>query len=164
MSWKIQSLIWPIELPTAEKMTLLCLGNYCADDGSNAFPSLETMASQTGMSVDTVRRALKSLTKQGIIEVERKSTNRRPTTYAITFRGSTMPPQERLGVALTPSRGSTEPPLGVAPCYPNHYESFKEPAKAISKNGSSTIPPEVRELLSEIRKRPKVGWTASVAP
>jgi hypothetical protein len=150
MSWKVQSYIWPIVMPASEKWTLLCLGNHCGDDGSNAFPSIETIALETGLSTSTVRRALKSLLDQGIIEVQAKATNRRPVTYAITFRGVTTTPLESLGVSPRQSRGVKVIPLGVSPRHPNHKEPFIETTTAISKKEKSGIPADARALLNPI--------------
>jgi DNA-binding transcriptional MocR family regulator len=133
----------------SEKFTLLALGNHCADDGSNAFPSVATIALHSGLSERTVKRALQALLDRGIIEVQAKATNRRPTTYAITFRGDTMTPQEGLGVTNRHARGDNGTPLGVTQCHPNHNEPFIEPATAISKKVSRK-PDNLREMLNPI--------------
>ena len=48
-------------LRPAEKSVLICLAYHAHDDGTRSFPSIRTLALESGFSARTVKRALKSL-------------------------------------------------------------------------------------------------------
>lgn len=147
MSWQVQKLVWPIKLPTAEKFTLLALANYCRADGSHAYPSIETLVQDTGLSRRTVSRALASLIELDLIEVTRRSTRHTATVYNLHLRGATMTPLTKLGMPNVTSRHAKTPPLDMPQWHTNLEEPFIEPSTAISKK-VSTKPPNLRELLT----------------
>ena len=148
MSWQVQKLVWPIKLPTAEKFTLLALANYCRADGSHAYPSIETLVEDTGLSRRTVSRALASLIELNLIEVTRRSTRHTATVYNLHLRGATMTPITKLDMPNVTSRHAKTPPLDMPQWHTNLEEPFIEPGTAISKKKKSGMPAEARALLN----------------
>lgn len=65
MSIKLMSLVWEIDLPPGEKLVLLALADQANDEGTQCWPSVETIAKRSGQGVRTVRRALASLEQAG---------------------------------------------------------------------------------------------------
>lgn len=51
-----------------ERLLLLCMARYAADDGNRVFPSVETLATDTQQTRAAVQRQLRSLEKRGFIE------------------------------------------------------------------------------------------------
>lgn len=50
-----------------ERLLLLCMARYAADDGSRVFPSVATLADDTQQTRAAVQRQLRSLQKKGLI-------------------------------------------------------------------------------------------------
>jgi len=59
-----------VHLPPREKFVLVALADN-ADHAGSCYPSLETLAGKTSMSVRTVQRALRDLETLGALVVER---------------------------------------------------------------------------------------------
>lgn len=70
-------------LASSDKWVLVCLADYADDWGDSIFPTLDTLAEKTGMSDDTVKRALRRLIKAGIVERLAASTPVSPAFYRI---------------------------------------------------------------------------------
>jgi len=71
MSW--QATAWAVRQkvgPPARKLLLLVLANYADADGI-CWPSQETLAEDTGLSLDTVQRQTKRLSADGFLSIER---------------------------------------------------------------------------------------------
>ncbi|UFZ02931.1 helix-turn-helix domain-containing protein [Bradyrhizobium ontarionense] len=71
MSW--QATAWAVEQivgPPARKLLLLVLANY-ADEHGICWPSQDTLAANTGMSLDTVQRQTKKLQDGGFLTISR---------------------------------------------------------------------------------------------
>jgi Helix-turn-helix domain len=67
-----------------EKSTLVALAEYADPDGSNAFPSIPTLARCTGHSERTVQRHLRLLEQRGELVVQSRSLGgRKRTVYRI---------------------------------------------------------------------------------
>lgn len=64
MEWAHQQ-----QLPALAKLTLLCLANRHNKKTGRCDPSIETLARDSGMSTDSVRRALRSLKRASLIEI-----------------------------------------------------------------------------------------------
>lgn len=75
-----QAMTWAVkaELPAKEKFVLIMMANY-ADASGKCWPSLGTLAKETGLSKSTVQRAIQSLVKQGLVKIESR-----------TYRGRTI--------------------------------------------------------------------------
>lgn len=70
-----QAMAWAVgqQLPTREKFVLLMLANYASNDKWECHPSVNTLAENTGMSRDTVMRAIKELEGNGYLEILRRT-------------------------------------------------------------------------------------------
>ena len=103
---------WASTLTTGDRAATMTLWALCihrrASDGL-AWPSLATLSTHTGMSEQTVRRALRRLVAMGAIEVARFATRYTPTTYHIAATAG----QRRGTISSTPEapvRGTTMVP------------------------------------------------------
>jgi len=77
----IKAVTWVFDNSEARlgnRLVLLALADYAHDDGSNAFPSVVSIAEKTRMSERQVRRALHELEASG--EIERTGRHRSGTT------------------------------------------------------------------------------------
>lgn len=112
----------PRDLTGVEQSVAIVLASFADDDGGSAFPSIATLCQATHWSERTVVRALRELTRRGVIEAEHPATNKRSTVYRFPgfrgvtltpqegFRGVRVTPQDDLGVSESPSRGVTVTP------------------------------------------------------
>ncbi|ASI92471.1 helix-turn-helix domain-containing protein [Vibrio mediterranei] len=65
MSIKVMSWVWDVStLKGSDKLLMLCLADH-ADDNGMCWPSIETMARKSGISVSTVKSTLKKLEGAG---------------------------------------------------------------------------------------------------
>ena len=126
----IQAMAWAIEqqdvTDAPARHVLLCLANYADHEGRGAFPSVQRLAQETGLSERTVRYKLDALEQaeaiekgdQRLAEVYISRGDRRPTVYDIPgVRGAARAPRRgtgcssrQNGVQLTTERGA-----GAAP-------------------------------------------------
>ena len=86
-----QAMAWAVEikLPVKEKITLLMLANYASNENGDCYPSINTLAEVTGMSRDSVMRAIKSLEELGMLRVNRRQVEgvNLPNSYTLNLRG-----------------------------------------------------------------------------
>jgi DNA-binding transcriptional regulator PaaX len=68
-----KAITWAFEqdLPTIDKFVLVVLADY-ADEAHSCYPGQQRIATNTGASVSTVRRALARLERHGLILRERR--------------------------------------------------------------------------------------------
>lgn len=66
MSYRALNWAWEADLPMAQKFVLVALADM-ADEKETCYPGQERLAKMTGMSVSTVRRAVKTLEDSGAI-------------------------------------------------------------------------------------------------
>ena len=66
MSIKLMSLAWEMDIPSTEKMVLLCLCDYADENGRSCYPAISTLAKRTSKNARTVQRALRWLENSGI--------------------------------------------------------------------------------------------------
>lgn len=62
------------------RMLLIALAGHANDDGSSVYPSVSTLALEAGISPDTVRRSIKVLKRDGLLELVGK----KPCRYGHT--------------------------------------------------------------------------------
>lgn len=68
MAFKLEKVIWSIPVqPASAKFVLLCLAHRAKSSTNLCWPSLPTIAKDTGLQVKTVRKALKVLEAQSLI-------------------------------------------------------------------------------------------------
>ncbi len=73
MSAKLMgTIIQEVNLPYKEKWTLTILANYYNEKIGEAYPSIETISKNAGLSRRSIIRALTSLKEQGLITVKKR--------------------------------------------------------------------------------------------
>jgi biotin operon repressor len=73
MSARILGKVVRLKLPPTEKLVLLVIANYINDASGDAWPSQNTLASDTGLARQTVNKAISRLVKKGILTSCRRS-------------------------------------------------------------------------------------------
>ena len=109
-----QAMAWATEqkLPTRDKFILLMLANYASNEKWDCHPSINTLASDTGMSRDTVMRGIKSLEDAGYLEIVRRMMDgiNLPNVYRLIRAGGSGLKQ---GVVAQSDGGSSTERQGV---------------------------------------------------
>lgn len=83
MSYKALNWAWELEeLRSSQKFVLIALADM-ADDKHSCFPGQDRLAAMTGMSVDTVSRAVRALERRGLL---RRVARRRANGYRTSDR------------------------------------------------------------------------------
>lgn len=87
MSQHISNLVWKLRrkhgITPAQKLVLLKLSDCCWDDGSNAFPKVDTIAAETCLARRTVQSNLKILLDTDMLAIQEEATHNFPTKYWI---------------------------------------------------------------------------------
>jgi len=128
-----------------ELLILLAIADHASDDGSDAWPSIETLAKKCRLSERTIQRAIKSLAERGQIRVGRQQggpsylgPRQRPNVYTIVMRGDRLSPHADSGVTNDAVRGDKDGDSGVTQlCHPNHPENHPKPSADLSVVRSS---------------------------
>ncbi|TDD03116.1 helix-turn-helix domain-containing protein [Saccharopolyspora terrae] len=83
MSIKVMNWVWD-QSPAkgTELLMLLAIADNAADDGTNAFPSVSTLARKTRLDQRTVQRIIRKLSEQGRLAVEERG-GRHPNRYSV---------------------------------------------------------------------------------
>lgn len=91
------------------RLVLLVLADYAHDDGTRAFPSVDTMADKSRMSRSQVQRVLRQLLDSGAI-TKTGTTSTGTNIYAVSMEGSHIaaPPHPRSRGAANPQSASAE--------------------------------------------------------
>lgn len=86
-----QAMAWATEqkLPTREKFVLIMLANYAGNEQWDCHPSINTLADDTGMSRDTVIRAIKALEDASLVKIVRRNVDgiNLPNIYRLVRAG-----------------------------------------------------------------------------
>lgn len=165
MSVRVMSWVWSKSrsAPT-QRLVLLAIADCANDRGSDAYPSTETLATKTGLSVRGVRKAVADLVKSGELRVDYKagpkgcnryrvvipdpapdagnpeqnapSTDTRHTVHSASDAGSTrnVVPGTRHETTGNPARGAAEPSENRPPTEPSKEPSV--PRKRGSDRGT----------------------------
>ena len=80
--------VFKIDLPPSEKVVALALADHAHDDGTEARPSIERLASKTSLSTRQVQRVVKSLVEKGVLVVQRHATSTQPVCYRFPLTAS----------------------------------------------------------------------------
>ena len=73
MSAKLMgTIIQEVNLPYKKKWTLTILANYYNEKSGEAYPSIETISKNAGLSRSSIIRALNSLKEKGLITVKKR--------------------------------------------------------------------------------------------
>jgi len=140
-----QAMAWAVAqkgIRPLEKLVLLALANYASNSAGECYPSMATLADDTGMSRDSVIRAIKAMEDAGLLRVIRRREGdvNLPNVYRLALQGvvadSDHSPQtagggsrsQRLGVVA-----DSDPNLSVEPI----------PTVAIAPVGKARKPADV---------------------
>jgi len=141
----LRAMLWALhDAPVTDPTTLvvlIALADHAADDGTGAFPSLDTIARYARCSRDTARRHVKQLAEAGVIVPGNPQLtayirqDRRPVVWDMAYSmGFTTGVQ---GATPSQPRGSTGPatgwqkgPHGVAPVPPEPNNQKQTRARA----------------------------------
>jgi len=106
MSIRVMSEVWRTNLPTTEKMILLVIADHASDEGDNAWPSQQTIATRASCNVRTVQRTINELVSKGYLWVEKRGggsancrDDRRPHRYTVVMsklRGDKSPARKEV--------------------------------------------------------------------
>lgn len=150
MSIKLLSAAWELDLPSTEKMVLMCLCDFARDDGGNCWPSIGTIARKCSKGKRTVQAAIRRLESAGFLTATERSG--RSTSYHLDPRkictpAETAPPQELQG---TPAKSAPTP----AKSAPNPLLNRQEPS--IDCASGDAPPLTIDEVVAD--------WNAMAVP
>ena len=150
----IEVMVWVLEqdkgITTNEKFVLLGIANHSRPDGTNAFPSLDTLARYTLLSRSTVQRCIKELLRKGFLTYE-SGGGRKSNTYIVTMN---YPKVAHLEV-LEGGQGDTPGGSGSDPA----AESSLDLAAESGSDQGTVIEPLSTEIEPRAKKRDEV-WDA----
>lgn len=141
LSWVLKKS--PVDEPS-DRLVLIALADCAHDDGTNAFPSVETLATMARVSERTVQRALNRLVKGGAIRLDGKAPNGSQTNcYTILMvEGCQADTRQSDG-------GVTSDVEGVSPVTPGGVtrdtQPINEPSKEPSLDMTMVVCDEHRE-------------------
>lgn len=84
MSIRAMTVVWSSSLESTKKLVCLCMADFADDNGGNIFPTMQTIASKSSISVRTAQRIIHSLVEDGIVRPE-GSTSRGVPRYRLVF-------------------------------------------------------------------------------
>jgi DNA-binding transcriptional MocR family regulator len=159
MSAYVQNFVWSLDLPPFDKLVAIALADHARHDGTNAYPSQNTLARKTGLSIHTVRRSLTLLRASEVIVMTRQHNQRNSRCYVFPLpKGYTsfkdvpqIPPPALRGISRT-SRRISEAPLEVSDGYPNHKELSLEPDSGFNSSTSVPMPQDFKDAKNRLKK------------
>lgn len=103
-----------------QKLVMLALSDYAADDGTSIYPSIKTLASKTALSGSSIRNAIRELRNPdglNLLTVVSHYTNRRPNRYAINVKNlrALSPDTQKSSVSSPDTQGVTTKHPRVSP-------------------------------------------------
>ncbi|MGC3581289.1 helix-turn-helix domain-containing protein [Pseudomonas aeruginosa] len=152
-----QAMAWATEqkLPTREKFVLIMLANYAGNEQWDCHPSISTLADDTGMSRDTVIRAIKALEDASLVKIVRRNVDgiNLPNIYRLIRAGGSSTVQ---GVVAVCDQGSSTVQGGVvAVCDSNQslepiIEPVEQRASAPQKDSGLIGPDEIKSEFPDL--------------
>jgi hypothetical protein len=132
MSVRVMSWVWDhATVGGSELLVLLAIADCANDDGTNAFPSIATLARKTRVNERTVQRITRRLQDGGHLHVEPTTGGRYSNRYAVLMTAPEVTPTSRNPVETEPAG---EPP---AECHPGNL-----PPRADATPGVAPPPPQ----------------------
>ncbi len=129
MTWRLIGPIWRLpDVTASQRLVLLALASFTDKNGSNAYPSLATLAKMCSCDRSTVHRAIKSLVKRQLIEPTGKA-RKGTIRYKVN-----VPMQQRVLHNATSSVGTTQH-------NPKYIPSYKNPSNKGDSNLNFRNPP-----------------------
>ena len=140
MSVKIMGLIWDYEIPRDEKFVLLAYADHASHDGTNIFPSVETIAKKTGYSERSVQTITRKLQNMGLLIQDGKGAKGTNKWRIPMEWGAEFAPENSAGVQKSDGGGAESKLRGVQPAAPESLEPSLEPSVKEAKPKASEIP------------------------
>jgi hypothetical protein len=154
----------------SELLVLLAIADYAKDDGSGAWPSINTLVSKTRLSERSVQYCLKALEASGELQVERGTGPHGSNMYHVRLdrcaecggQGCKLcTPEKFAPVQSTTRRGAKSAPLGVQPVAPKPL--VKPLSKPSVKSTRAPAPvetsyPDEFEVTPELRARAQAKY------
>ena len=116
----VQASAWVIQNSQHKGSDLLCLlmiANHAHSDGTNAFPSVPTLAKECRMSARQITRIIQNLETSGELRVQR-SEGRHAHTFTVVMQKATPPPKSDPDI-LSPSQTNMSAPPTLTNCHRN---------------------------------------------
>ena len=141
----IECMVWALEqdgLKTNEKFVLLGIANHSRPDGKNAFPSLETIARYTALSVSTVQRAINALCEKGLMTKD-PGGGRKSNTYTLMMHRAEVVQLEIIeGGHGDHAKNDPVDPEGSHSDHAPRSPVTKQPSQALTKQPSQALTKE----------------------
>ena len=151
MSAKLMgTIIQEVNLSYKEEWTLTILANYYNEKIGEAYPSIETISKNAGLSRSSIIRALNSLKEQGLITVKKR---RRSGRFSQNVYDIHLVPSSHVSPSDMAKNSSAKYQRDTLPgVTEDHYplkRSLKEPLNnySVSKNQTTRLPSTVEEFL-----------------
>lgn len=117
---------WALKQPVSpiEKLVLVFVADHANEKTLQCFPSVGTIAAESGLSARSVIRSLNKLVELGLIERSDRFTNNRQTSNIYTVKIKHFLPDlevanpHSVGAGGKPNRGDTESPSPVTQSHP----------------------------------------------
>ena len=108
---------WAFKQPVSptEKLVLLFLADHANEKTQQCWPSLGTIARESGLSTRSVIRSMNKLSELGLLERADRFSNNRQTSNIYTLKIGNTPP---LGLIDPLTRSDTESPSPVTQSHP----------------------------------------------
>ena len=154
MTWKLLRPIWRLpDVTAAQRLVLLALASFTDQRGANAYPSQSTLARMCCCSRSTIKRALASLIRRGLISPQgkgRKGTIRYSVVPSpVTYVKAHSDPPTRPTVTYNPSKSN-----------PGNYPSEKD-SNYFNPDSGDSKPRRFRrtrqELIDEYERERAAG-------
>ena len=143
MSAKLMgTIIQEVNLPYKERWTLTILANYYNEKIGEAYPSIETISKNAGLSRSSIIRALTSLKKQALITVKKR---RRSGRFSQNVYDIHLVPSSHVSASDMAKNSSAEFQRDTLPGVTGHHyplkRSLKDPLNnySVSKNPNYQI-------------------------
>ena len=151
MSAKLMgTIIQEVNLPYKEKWTLTILANYYNEKSGEAYPSIETISKNAGLSRSSIIRALTSLKEQGLITVKKR---RRSGRFSQNVYNIHLVSSSHVAASDMAKNSSSKYQRDVSPeVTGNHYplkRSLKEPLPGDCQQKSFSGTPKTAEQFWE---------------
>ena len=152
--------------PTAHHV-LLVLGSFVSDGQSEAWPSVVTLASMTGLTRRTVQRALRALEDDRLVQTE--TVSGRPSRYRLASTCVTVTPYPRHSYA--PPASQLRPKYSMkVPVQEKQQRCLSKILDLVSRNGTPAQDAIVagqrrkaRRATSAARRYDRVGYSVNTA-
>ena len=145
MGVKVMNWVWSESVSTGiDRLVLLAIADFAQDDGTNAYPSISTLANKAAIDARTVQRSIRRLCAIGELEISEGTGPKGVNEYVMTLAPGTLPggavpgwraagvAESPEGVAESPKRGGAVPPKPSG--------TIKEPSESGARKRGHRLP------------------------